>query len=378
MTERLSTLLHDEATALDVPPPTTTEILARGRGLQRRRRATYGAAGLALAAVVAAGIVLGTGGDDGPTGAIDPAGPPSTPATGAVFSVGNTVYLDDGATTATIDDTSVKSLYYTSVGVLVRHGNNPYSDGGGPQRFSLVTPDGTVTPISVVTEETVHSTDPTQPYLAYAETKGVTTDVVVHDLRDDSEAARIALPSGLTWGGWPAPPVALSGDIVYVGTEDTMRAVNWRTGEITEVDTVAPGYPDIHGGRAVGNDEKDVTVVDVASGETLLTVPLDGFGFANLSPDGRFAKVESGMDPGAGVDVYDVESGAKVRVKGEGFGWTPDDRLFSLRNGKLSTCSPTTGECSTQPVDLAVQPDGSNDPEDFSDDLKLGGMTYES
>ena len=106
------------------------------------------------------------------------------------FSVGNNVYIDGGDQRATIDDTSVKSLYYTSAGILVRQGNNPDSDGGGPQRFSLVAPDGTVKPISVVTEETVHSTDPTQPYLAYAETTSGSTDVVVWNLENDSEEAR--------------------------------------------------------------------------------------------------------------------------------------------------------------------------------------------
>ena len=139
-------------------------------------------------------------------------------------------------------------MYYTSAGVLVRHGNNPYSDGGGPQRFSLVRPDGSVDPIDVVTEETVHSTDPGAPYLAYAETVDGTVEIVVRDLRDDSEAARVPMPGDFSWGGWPAPPVALSGDLVYVGTEDVARTVSWRTGEVAEVDTVRPGYPDVSGG----------------------------------------------------------------------------------------------------------------------------------
>ncbi len=71
----------------------------------------------------------------------------------------------------------------------MRHGDNNWSDGGGPQRFSLVRPDGTVDRIGVTTEETVHSTDATQPYLAYAEETEAGVDVVVRDLRDDSEAA---------------------------------------------------------------------------------------------------------------------------------------------------------------------------------------------
>ena len=46
-------------------------------------------------------------------------------AQGPVFAVGTTVYLDGGKTKATVDDKAIKSLYYTSAGVLVRHGNNP-------------------------------------------------------------------------------------------------------------------------------------------------------------------------------------------------------------------------------------------------------------
>ena len=96
-----------------------------------------GAAGLALAGVLGTGIGLAvTGGDDG-TNVVD-----DNAATGrlhgATFTVGVTAYLDGGAVTATIDDQAVKSSYYTSAGLLVRHGENNDSDGGGPQRLSLI------------------------------------------------------------------------------------------------------------------------------------------------------------------------------------------------------------------------------------------------
>ena len=136
----------------------------------------------------ALGVNALNGGDDSKS---DPATPSIT---GPVFSIGTTVYLDGGAQQVQIDDDAIKSLYYTSAGVLVRHGDNNWSDGGGPQRFSLVRPDGTVDPIDVVTEETVHSTDPTQPYLAYAEETDAGIDVVLRDLRDDTEAARVSIP----------------------------------------------------------------------------------------------------------------------------------------------------------------------------------------
>ena len=53
MTERLSVLLHEEAEALDVPPAATGAILARGRGLRRRRRWTK----IAVVATVTAVVV---------------------------------------------------------------------------------------------------------------------------------------------------------------------------------------------------------------------------------------------------------------------------------------------------------------------------------
>jgi hypothetical protein len=385
MTERLNQLLRDEADHLDIPPVAADGALTRGRSLRRRRSvAMVGAAGVVLA-MVAGATWLAAGGNDGEV--IDPAGPTSSEL---AFAIGNNVYLDGGAVRATIDDASVKSLYYTSAGVLVRHGNNPDSDGGGPQRFSLITPDGAVKPISVVTEETVHSTDASQPFLAYAETTSGSTDVVVWNLETNSEEARVTLPGGLSWGGWSAPPVSLSGDIVYVGTSDTARAVNWRTGDITETAAVPAGFPQVFGGRA----ESDGRVVDVATGETLLQIEGDD-SYLVLSPDGRFAMANT-YDGDQPVRVYDIASKAHVDINGapRGYGWSADGQVFTVDGHELTTCSPTTGDCETTDVDLVKEPQDSQGlitrcdeggectpvgpPPDYSGELKLGGMTYES
>src|SRR4051794_40919173 len=172
---------------LPVPPAPSAEVLRHGRQV-RRRRGYAVAAGAAVAVVVASGIgVVALGGDDDkgagkdrPNQVADMAGG----LTGPVFSVGTTVYLDGGSRTATIDDKAIKSMYYTSAGVVVRHGNNNYSDGGGPMRFTLVSPDGGVHPLPVTFEETVPSTDPDEPYLAYAEKVDGVVDIVVLDVRD--------------------------------------------------------------------------------------------------------------------------------------------------------------------------------------------------
>lgn len=372
MTERLSTLLREEAAHLAVPPPPTGQIVSTGQGLRRRSRLTTGIAVVAAVAVVTAGAGYGVSrlGEDG-NDAVEPAGPST--GHGAVFTLGTTVFWDGGTQSAQIDDKAIKSTFYTSAGLLVRHGENNWSDGGGPQRFSLVTEDGTVQDVSVVTEEVVPGIDPAQPYLAYAVVTDGTVEVVVYDVATDEEVARVPVADAKKWGGWSAPPVALSGDVVYVGTDDVARTVNWRTGEVGTTDAIAPGYPDVSGGRAVGRDGDRATVVDVETGEVLLAVDAGRFGYLNLSPDGRYATIDA---PGGSVDVYDVDAGTKVSVEGRSsfdFGWSPDGDLFRVVKRHVVTCDTATGECTTDEATIPAE-GGGVEPTD----LRYGNQTYES
>ncbi len=391
MTERLKDLMHRAVDDLVVPPAPSAEVLRHGRAA-RRHRGYAVVAGAAAAVVLASGVGFVAVGDDpgrrpGPgvgtgTGtdpnAADPDDAEPTGAVasasglrGAVFSVGTTVFLDGGARTATIDDKAIKSSYYTSAGLLVRHGNNNYSDGGGPQRFSLVRPDGSVSPVSVVTEETVPGVDATQPYLAYTEVEDGVVQVVVHDVATDQEVARVDLPGDFEWGGWSGPPVALSGDTVYVGTDDVVRTVDWRTGEVGQTDVVEPPGFLIEGGRTVGREGDDSTVVDVATGETLLSVPAGKHGYLTLSPDGLFAT----LDTGKAFDVYDVGSGDHVSFDGAAYdyGWTPEDDLARLQDHRVVTCSATTGECRTGSETIPSEGGGT-----AADDVRFAGQTFES
>jgi hypothetical protein len=377
MTERLTQLLNRAADDLAVPPAPSAEVLRHGRAVRRRRRATTAAGAAAVLVVAAGGVAVAwpdhDGSDQGRDNHVaDRAGG----LTGPIFSVGTTVYLDGGTRTATIDDHAVKSMYYTSAGVLVRHGNNPYSDGGGPMRFSLVTPDAQVHPLSVTFSETVPSTDPDEPYLAYAEKVDGVVDVVVLDVRDGSEAARVPVPDAKKWGGWTAPPVALDGDLVYVGTEDVARVVDWRTGEVSTTDAVEPGYPDVRAGHAVVYDGGRAAVVDVTDGSTLVTAGKQEF--LMLSPDGRYALSQT-MDPEhQEARLIDLTSGASrpLDIQGNGLGWSPDDDVFALTGGRLTSCAADTGECTTTRPELVTPP--GNDEKSFTDDLVLGGATYES
>ena len=124
-------------------------------------------------------------------------------------------------------------------------------------------------PLDVTFEETVPSTDPDQPYLAYAEEVDEVVQVVVLDVRDGSEAARVPVPDAKKWGGWEAPPVSLDGDLVYVGTDDVQRVVDWRTGEVSTTDAVGPGFPNVRDGHAVMYADRGTSVVDVSDGSVI-------------------------------------------------------------------------------------------------------------
>jgi hypothetical protein len=384
VTERLADLMHRAVDDLPVPPAPSAEVLRHGRQV-RRRRGYAVAAGAAAAVVVASGIgVVALGGDDdkgagkdSPSQVADTAGG----LTGPVFSVGTTVYLDGGSRTATVDDKAIKSMYYTSAGVVVRHGNNNYSDGGGPMRFSLVAPDGSVRPLDVTFEETVPSTDPDEPYLAYAEEVDGVVQVVVLDVRDGSEAARVPVPDAKKWGGWEAPPVSLDGDLVYVGTDDVQRVVDWRTGEVSTTDAVGPGYPTVRDGHAVTYDGRSSSVVDVSDGSVIVTADNKNE-YLMLSPDGRYAlgQTYDFKDPEARLVDLSTGTAVPLDIKGNGLGWSPDDAVFALNGSELTTCPADTGACTTTSVQLAVVPgdEGDGSDENFDDDVRLGGATYES
>lgn len=387
MTDRLSQLMTTEADALAVPPAPAGAVLDEGRRMKQRRRVAQVAVGLTVLAVIGVGAtVLSPTGQRG--AALDPATAPEQGTTGTAgtmgpaFSVGTTLYLDAGRRTATVDDDAVKSMYYTSAGVLVRHGENPFSDGGGPQRFSLVTSDGDVRPLALETEETVHATDPAQPYVVYVAGESGSRSVVVVDVRNDQEVARVDLAESRA----DFAPVALSGDRVYVGDGRRTLVVEWRTGEVSVSDVVI-GFPVVAGGLTPGTFGRTPSVIDVATGETVLRVeaPPGAQGTFYLSLDGRYALLWledlDGRDRENDVEVFDVATGTSVTVPGTFSyqSWSDDGRLFYVEDdGSLLQCAAATGECRTDPVDVAVGPQPQAGDDDFSDDVVLAGQVRES
>ena len=376
MTERLSALLHEEADRLEVPMPTARETIAAGRRVRRRSRVVQTVAVVAAVACIGTGAALigGTRGTDEPTPDVSPTarvqGLPGD--VGAVFALGDTVYLQAGTVSARMDEVA-QTLYYTSAGLLVRTNEDGASDGGAPFHFALVSPEGAVDELGLTLGEVVPSTDPRQPYLAYADTASGAVQVVVLDVSNGEEVARVDVPGVTDWGGWDAPPVALDGEDVFVGAESATRVVNWRTGEVTTSDVVPGGYPDVHGGRAIVRDRQEVRVVNARTGATILTVPSeDGYPMVRLSPDGRLATVETDPMPDTrGVDLYEVDTGTHVVVDGDPYasGWAWLGQYYSVTQDGIVTCLAGGPLCHTQPL-----PDGLR----LQGLVRMGGVAYES
>jgi hypothetical protein len=356
MTDRLMTLLHGEAETLDIPPAPATEILGAGRRLRNRRtRTIWATAALTLAVVTAGGAAVADSRDDGHTAA--PTG--TTPPVPFAWAVDDTVYLGADARAVAMPEVA-QTLYYTSAGILVRTNKTGFSDGGAPFHFELVNNDGTATKLGVTLGDVVPSTDPTEPYLAWATMSGGKIQVVVHDVSTDRDVATVDVPGTFTWGGWDAPPVALSGDLVYVGNDDETAVVNWRTGASTTT-AVLPGskMPSVSGGRTVnlagqGGKQATADIVDTATGRDVLDIPVGRFDQVTLAPDGRFAMVASDTQ-GSSFEVYDVDTGTHVSVQGSAYnvGWTPQDGLFGVQGDQLTLCDATTGDCHATTVPKA-------------------------
>lgn len=371
MTERdLATLLHDSATDIAVPTAPAATILGEGRRLRRRRRTGWVTA--AAVAVIAAGgttyAVAGSTPHDQNDLALAPATAPSD--SDWAVAQGSTIHLGTGRT-ATVPG-KVKAMYYTSAGTLVRVGATPYTDAPD-SNYWLAHDDGSVSDFKLSLGDRVPGTDPTLPYLAYADRAGDNSHwkLVVVDVRSGAKVREIPFQSRFTWGGWVAPPVSLSGDHAYVGVDKRLLDVDWRTGTVQRT-SLAIGFPEGGAGRLLLSEvnhhqQQSVTVVDAQTGRRFLTVPVDqdaGDGWPQLSPDGEHLLMtpaamcqEDGACSyqGKKARIYDVGDGrlASTTALGYGeYGWTATGSLLVVDGGTVKTCDPDTLECTTTRVEL--------------------------
>ncbi|MFT3871179.1 MAG: hypothetical protein QM714_00820 [Nocardioides sp.] len=379
MTERLSQLLQTEAANLRIPPPPSAEVLETGHRVRARHRAVTGAAAAAALLVIGgttAGLWLTTGHDATQGGvAAETASPPA-------FGIGPTVFVGD--LVASVPG-SVHSLSYTSVGVLVRsNAHEGASDGSGPESLTLVGYDGTTHSLGTIPEGVGPATDPTQPYYALAKRAGDGFVAVVRDAETGAEVATVPLPKR-PMSYWPVPPLALSGDNLFVGYRHTVEVVDWHTGDVKTAPDLSGGFPEVSGGRTVLPGQGGFRVVDAATGDELATIPFPerstedpagsyGRG-VTLSPDGRFALTfYSGQND---VQVYDIATGADVTFTPPDeypedpldFGWTADGNVFWVQGSTVTTCDSQQGTCTDSPTTARVRPDT---------DVRPGGVMFES
>jgi hypothetical protein len=371
MTDRLSSLLHDEATALDVPAVPADRILAQGRGLQRRRRTTTAVAG-AVAAVLVAAIattaVSAWRGDD----SIEPASRSDQAAyqQKGAWAVGDEVHL--GNHVVTVPYTA--ELRYTSLGVLVYTADLGATGDEKPFGATLVTPDGEPHAVEGTGLDDLAvppGTDPAGPYIAYARPTDSPghAELVVLDLRSGDETVvgepfRSDHPERTT--------VTIDGDTL-VWADSHFHRLDWRTGDEGRFDPhglVSPFFGTFPGGNyvATAHDAQRWQVRSAASQSLLLEVPVGGYDgaaqAAYLSPDGKYLMVSAGED---GILVYAVATGASVLLGGgrgvTDYGWTPNDQLvgkkYAAQASEVELCDPDSGRCRgtgetrTEPLTLA-------------------------
>lgn len=358
--QELRTLLHDAAATLPIPAPAADGALRDGRRLQRRRRTGIigGIAAVALAVTAGGYAVLPHRG----AVALDPATAPA--ATEWAVAQGGTVHLGSGAIAHVPGQ--VKAIYYTSAGMLVRVGATAYTDAPD-SNYWLAHSDGSVTDFRLALGDRVPGTDPSLPYLAYAKAGSDAHHwtVVLRDVRTGRVATSIPITGSFTWGGWVAPPVALSGDHVYVGVDDTLLDVHWRSGEVER--TSVPTYmPEVRAGRDIVPVRTGVSeAVDLSSGRVLHTFDAGSDSWPHLSTDGTHVLTvptavctEKGgcSYRGQPARVYDLATGAQTAaptLRYGAFGWTATGRLLIVDDRTVQSCDPDTLACQATPVRLS-------------------------
>lgn len=381
----LSDLLHADADRVTVPPAPVAAVLAKGHRLRRRghltRAAAVGAGVAGMAAVTALALVLA---HPSPTAKAPELAVAVTPdPAGWAVAQGSTVHLGSGKVVDVPG--KVKAMYYTSAGVMVRTGRTAYTEGDSTSNYFVLSGSGKVRDFSLSLGDKKPGTDPSLPYLAYS-VKGDDSDweLVLRDVRTGEVATRVRYDGAFTWGGWNAPPTALSGDFAYVGVDDATLRINWRTGTVEKAKGLSPSrMPTVMGGNELVEEQPPLTngkvededakvtvtdrVLDAESGRLLRSVEVTGTvastPWPQLSADGRHVLLTPWRMCTEGgdctyetpyADVVSVTTGDRrpFRIGDGTFGWSPDGRLLLVHNTTVDSCDADTGECLSTPVRL--------------------------
>ena len=348
MTERLSELLRDEARDIPVPHAPASAVLGRGRRVRRRRRLTAGATAAAAVLAVAGGTALVS------EQLREPTEPEPLTATGSYTELGALAVdgeLYVGGRHVPFEE-PIKSLHYTSEGVVVRSGTSSGNDDG--DQYALVRGDGSTEELDLPADDGMVATEPDSTRLAFVAPAGRDRwDVVVTDVESGDEVARHTVDASFPRGfRWSAPPVALHGDLVWVHFGGGWTEVDWRSGAVRQVPGTEHVF-EVAGGRYAerGSTDAPWTIRAMEDGHVLTRLQLDEEAYGTFSPDGRYFRVWD-MSRAFGVEVepyvHDIDTGQRSPVpeghspvsKGTDVGWTPDGDLLTMTGeGVVQTCA---------------------------------------
>lgn len=354
MTERLSQLLHQEATHIPTPAvPDPARLALDGRRLRRRRQVTNGIAAAAAVAVVAVGSAAVW---QGVTDERQPDAAGEIPRDAVVYGWQDQVHIDD--LTVSVPG-RVTDVDLTARGVLVT--------SKVPDRLTLVRPDGTSVDLGAPPDPSSVATDPASEVFVHTEAQAGELVLVVRDLESGGVVQELPVD-----GQRGRPGLSFDDGTVYLGYgRDGIVALDLASGDSSPLGLATSGLPAVRDGRAVLSDlatSSTYRVVDVATGKALLTFPGQALQDASLSPDTRWivavrSTVGSGLVPldeesPPEVTVYDVTSGEKVVLdqadSGVGWAWTLAGELFRIDGDEVVRCDPASGSCARTPAPASL------------------------
>lgn len=346
MSDRLSTMLHDEAGGLDVPVPPAADVLARGRRMRRDRRTRAAVTGAAVVALLAVAGTLVTG-LQGSDRAVGPADQSAYQRLGA-WADGDGVHI--GERVVQVPDAHV--VAYTPEGVLVASVDLLADDPGDSVGYTLVRPDGHTEDLGVLRAVDADATD---SEIALVRPAGDDVwELVLRDLRSGEERTL-----GEPWRMRQGPPeVAMAGRYVVVLHGVRMMMIDRETGETLRLPRPGIGMTtfDSFGptGYLTARPRPDLVVRtwqlrSLPDGALVGTFPDGGGAVARISPDGRYLATG---DERHGTTIYDVRTGDRVPlglpVGPRDIGWSPDGHVLTVlqeTGGRvMESCSPD-GSC---------------------------------
>ena len=342
MTEKLKTLLHEQAETVDFALPDLDSLTRTGDRRIRRRRATGLLGGVAALAVVGGVAVTQLGGSDD-VRRDAPAGEPTATAR-VTWAEGSVLHWPGGSSDL---GHPIRAYLPTEVGYV-------FTDGAGAV-YSAV--DGQVTRVGAISAKQPRLVaDHDGSRAAWVDPSGPRPQLAVLD--QGTGETRFYTDSGFD------SVTALDGDTVYGQAHGTALALDLASGTTSPVD--------VPSGAEVMAAEDGVIVSDTGDGDggadgdlvrrpdgTVVTLHQAYSSSATFSPDARWVSIDADEPK-----VFDTTTGEQVeidvagRVFATGFEWLAPDTLVMIasrnENGpvELLTCTVPDDTCESTVPDL--------------------------